>query len=74
MNQTINIKTENFKRSLLNLINSSELPISNIYFVFQLINKVLEKTYYGAINSEIQQLQQEQNQEETQENQDEVEE
>ena len=64
MNQTINIKTENFKRSLLQLINSSELPISNIYYVFQLINKELEKTYYSTINSELSELQNQEKEEE----------
>lgn len=53
MNNLINIKTENFKRNLLQLINSSELPISNIYYVFQLIENQIEKTYYKTINFEL---------------------
>ena len=51
--QSINIKTENFKQNLYELINSSQLPIANIYYVIQLIEKEIEKTYYGIINSEL---------------------
>lgn len=51
--QSINIKTENFKQNLYELINSSQLPIVNIYYVIQLIEKEIEKTYYGIINSEL---------------------
>lgn len=67
MDNLINTKTENFKRSLLQLINSSELPVSNIYYVFQLINKELEKTYYSTINSELSELQSQEKEEENNE-------
>lgn len=57
-NKSINIKTENFKQNLLKLINSSELPVANVYFVFQLIEKELEKTYYTTLNFELTKQQQ----------------
>ena len=52
-NKSINIKTENFKQNLLKLINSSGLPVANVYFVFQLVEKELEKTYYATLNQEL---------------------
>lgn len=58
-NKTINLKTEIFKQNLYSLINNSDIPIANAYFVFQAIGKELEETYYQAINEENQQLQQE---------------
>lgn len=70
MNKTINIKTENFKQNLLKLINSSGLPVANVYLVFQLIEKELEKTYYTTLNRELTESsnQEEKNTEEDDEN------
>ena len=70
MDKSINIKTENFKQNLLKLINSSELPVANVYFVFQLIEKELEKTYYTTLNRELTESsnQEEKNTEEDNEN------
>lgn len=70
MDKSINIKTENFKQNLLKLINSSGLPVANVYFVFQLIEKELEKTYYTTLNRELTESsnQEEKNAEEDDEN------
>lgn len=49
---TINIASENFKNALINLINESQLPISNVYYIFKYLEKEVENTYYGTLNSE----------------------
>ena len=50
--KSINMKSEELKNSLYNLINNSDLPISNVYFIFQLITQELESTYYQILNEE----------------------
>lgn len=52
MNKTINIKSEQFKYNIINLINNSELPISNVYFILKFITQDVENTYYGTLNSQ----------------------
>lgn len=64
--ETININSEQFKRNLQNLINSSNLPISNIYYIISLIQKELEYEYYTILNSELTQQSQKQEEEEVQ--------
>lgn len=49
---TINIASENFKNALINLINESQLPISNVYYIFKYLEKEVENNYYGILNSE----------------------
>lgn len=49
---TINLQSENFKENLINLINSSNLPISNVYFIFQLVGKEIEDAYNHTIEEE----------------------
>lgn len=64
--ETININSEQFKKNLQNLINSSNLPISNIYYIISLIQKELEYEYYAILNSELAQQSQKQEEEEVQ--------
>lgn len=45
----INLKSEEFKNNLYSLIENSELPISNIYFIFKTVSKELEETYNQVI-------------------------
>ena len=49
---SINIKSENFRQNLYNLINNSNLPVSNIYFIITLLQKQIELNYYATLNSE----------------------
>ncbi len=53
MNKSINVRSEEFKSNLYSLINNSGLPISNVYFIFQLVAQELENTYYGTLNTEL---------------------
>lgn len=64
--ELININSERFKQNLQNLINSSNLPISNIYYIISLIQKELEYKYYTILNSELAQQSQKQEEEEVQ--------
>ena len=49
---SINIKSEIFRQNLYNLINNSDLPASNIYFIITLLQKQIELNYYATLNSE----------------------
>lgn len=62
-NTTINLESEIFKQNIYSLINKSSLPISNIYFIFSLIENQLEKQYYATLNEESFYSQKEQNEE-----------
>lgn len=53
MNKSINVKSEEFKSNLYSLVNNSGLPIANVYFIFQLVAQELENTYYGTLNAEL---------------------
>ena len=48
----INLKSEIFKNNLYSLINNSNLPVSNVYFIFKLIMQELENFYYKTLNDE----------------------
>lgn len=52
MEQSINIKVENFKSNLYEIVNNSNLPISIVYYIFKFVANDLENTYYGVLNSE----------------------
>ena len=52
MAKTINIRSEEFKQNLCALINNSNLPIANVYYIFQAVAQELEMTYYGTLNEE----------------------
>lgn len=47
-----NTMCEKYKNDLVELVNQSGLPIGAIYFITRNIMAEIEKTYYGAINSE----------------------
>lgn len=49
----INLKSENFKNNIYRLINQSQLPVSNIYFIFKIMFQELEDLYYQTINEEL---------------------
>lgn len=50
--ESFNLKCENFKQQLVNIINNSELPISSVYYIFQLLYKDIEETYYNILKME----------------------
>ena len=52
MENSINIKTEQFKQGLYNLINQSNIPISNAYYVMKDVFKELEGVYLDTLQSE----------------------
>lgn len=60
--ETINLNTETFRKNLYDLINKSNLPISNIYLIMSIIYKELQNTYYATLNSEIMKMNEEQRQ------------
>lgn len=62
---TINLKSESFKQEIYNLINKSQLPVSNIYYIITLLQKQIEIQYYAALNAES--IQQQEEQSETEE-------
>lgn len=45
----INLKSEEFKNNLYSLINDSELPIANIYYILKVISQQVEDTYNQVI-------------------------
>lgn len=51
MNQNINLKIQNFKRDLKNLINNSQLPIGVIYPIFENFFIKIEQQYYATLNT-----------------------
>lgn len=57
---TINLKSESFKQEIYNLINKSQLPVSNVYYIITLLQKQIEIQYYAALNAESIQQQEEQ--------------
>lgn len=66
--ETINLSTETFRKNLYDLINKSNLPISNIYLVISMIYKELQSNYYATLNSEIMKLNEEKQNQQQQEN------
>lgn len=50
--KSINIKTEEFKESLYKIINESQLPISNVYMVFKLVEQDLSNAFVNALAQE----------------------
>lgn len=45
----INLQCEKFREQLIDNINNSNLPISSVYYIYQLILIELEKTYYASL-------------------------
>ena len=50
--KSINMKTEEFRSALFNIINQSNLPVSIVYYVYKDVGQELENIYYGTLNSE----------------------
>lgn len=49
---TINQNSKKFEEKIYELINNSNLPIANVYYIFKLINKQIEELYYSQLNNE----------------------
>ena len=52
MKQSINVRSEQLMQNIVSLINDSNLPISNVYFIFKNIMQDIENTYYSILNQE----------------------
>lgn len=50
--KSINIKTKDFEQNLLDLINNSQLPPANVYYVLRLIAKEVENSFYATLNDQ----------------------
>lgn len=50
--KSINIKTEEFKEALYKAINESQLPISNVYMTFKLVEQDLSNVFANALAQE----------------------
>lgn len=61
---TINLKTEQFKNQIYDLINQNELPISLTYYIFKEITENIEEARKVAIKRELDQLKQQQQKQE----------
>lgn len=68
---TINLKVEQFKNQIYDLINQNELPISLTYYIFKEITENIEKAQKVAVKRELDQLKQQQQKQEEQEKQEE---
>lgn len=53
----INSVTQRLKEKLIKDIQQSNLPIVNIYLLWQKLGKEIESSYYEALNQELQQFQ-----------------
>ena len=54
---SINMNVENFRRTLINAINQSGLPISIAYYIYKDVGQELKSTYYDTLNSEMEEQQ-----------------
>lgn len=72
--KTINVLAEDFKASLINLINHSGLPLTTVYYIYKDVASDLEKTYYNTVDREASQTETEVEQEQldTENNSDEI--
>lgn len=61
---TINLRTEQFKNQIYNLINQNELPISLTYYIFKEITENIEKAQKIAVKRELDQLEKQQQKQE----------
>lgn len=59
MNNNFNLKTEQFKSSIITSINNSNLPIGTIYYVIKDLYKDLEIEYLKILQEEQKQQEQE---------------
>lgn len=70
--ENINLKSEAFRQNIYNLINQSNLPVSNIYFILTLLQKQIELQYYASLNESLKEAQTTQEIEEQTQNQNET--
>lgn len=68
---TINLKVEQFKNQIYDLINQNELPISLTYYIFKEITENIEKAQKIAVKRELDQLKKQQQKQEEQKKQEE---
>ena len=61
---TINLRTEQFKNQIYDLINQNELPISLTYYIFKEITENIEKAQKVAVKRELDQFKQQQQKQE----------
>lgn len=60
----INLKAEQFRNQIYDLINQNELPISLTYYIFKEITENIEEARKVAIKRELDQLKQQQQKQE----------
>ncbi len=70
MEKSFNIKVEELKEKLFEIVNESGLPFSSIYYLFKDFMKDLTDAYIENLNKEYQQYQKEK--EETTENEENI--
>lgn len=66
---TINLRTEQFKNQIYDLINQNELPISLTYYIFKEITENIEKAQKVAVKRELDQLKKQQQEKQEEEKQ-----
>lgn len=59
MERSFNIKVEELKEKLFEIVNESGLPLSSVYYLFKDFMKDLTDAYTESLNNEYQQYQKE---------------
>ena len=62
----LNLKCEDLKQEIINLINSSDLPLSLVYYMFQNLSIEIQSLYMNTLRQE--RKKQEQNKENSNQN------
>lgn len=68
----INLKAEQFKNQIYDLINQNELPISLTYYIFKEITENIEEARKVAVKRELDQLKRQQQKQEQQEKEEQI--
>lgn len=63
----LNLKCEDLKQEIINLINSSDLPLSLVYYMFQNLSIEIQSLYMNTLHQE-RKKEQEQNKEKSNQN------
>ena len=63
----LNLKCEDLKQEIINLINSSDLPLSLVYYMFQNLSIEIQSLYMNTLRQE-RKKEQEQNKENSNQN------
>lgn len=63
----LNLKCEDLKQEIINLINSSDLPLSLVYYMFQNLSMEIQSLYMNTLRQE-RKKEQEQNKEKSNQN------